>query len=582
MKQTITTLLFVVLLASHLFSQEITIDWSQKIQCDNKAFGFFDGFIGTNSQYVYAKYSNLANMPKNRNESIRYVAYDKETMKVASEKILCGFGTKKGSENKYKKLKYLETIVFENSVFVFWSNEDSNLNEILAESFDADLKPLTKLTKIYSGSYSDPKKKYSDVVILSNKTVGENILIVDPAVQPQNKGVELEYVLLNKDLEDIYTNKIELPFEIDQELDNLTVTGSYTYGEDGNLYVLCSVAQSEKKVFRRMKARYDSFFSVVNLKNGSAETLDIVIEDENKFILAREFNIQPDGILIFGFYRNISDDEKKGFGADGVFSAKIDSKNYELGKMKFTEFDAEFIKELYAEDPEAKAEDKKKSNKKKEKEDQSELDWNYEIEVSRVIDGEVIMMCTKMYNYTVQSCDSKGNCTTRYYCRKEDVTAIKLDKKGGIAWASNLDRSVTYSGWNVRDVKVFKENNTLYVSYGSGFMDGAEKKNRKSAKSKEVRQDLFEYATLNLGSGGFEKQSYRLNKANAAKDDKKIVSAANISVLDNVMYVNTVTTKIKPTRYLACLIPCPIVWWWVFLSPSSKVGKGNLGRVKTA
>ena len=77
----------------------------------------------------------------------------------------------------------------------------------------------------------------------------------------------------------------------------------------------------------------------------------------------------------------------------------------------------------------------------------------------------------------------QSTCYTYYYCTKSNVTAFKLNPKGDIIWAKNLDRSITYNRWNVYDLNVIKTDNMYYVTYGSAYQMNSKKKNFRSSKS---------------------------------------------------------------------------------------------------
>jgi hypothetical protein len=103
-----------------LRAQEIEIDWSKPIVCDNKNFGFFETFIGSNNEFVYAKYVNMALSRKNQNSSVRIVAYDKETMKPVKEKVITGFKSEASKGKAYNGKTFYSNVVFDDQIIIFW------------------------------------------------------------------------------------------------------------------------------------------------------------------------------------------------------------------------------------------------------------------------------------------------------------------------------------------------------------------------------------------------------------------------------------------------------------------------------
>ena len=99
----------VALSASAVVSQAQNIDvkWSEKIKY-NKKTGYFDGFIGANEKYVYARYSSGS-------KKIRFAAHDKTTMKEVVNIPIIGYVENESSKDKMKDLKFFDQIVFEHS-----------------------------------------------------------------------------------------------------------------------------------------------------------------------------------------------------------------------------------------------------------------------------------------------------------------------------------------------------------------------------------------------------------------------------------------------------------------------------------
>jgi hypothetical protein len=173
--------------------------------------------------------------------------------------------------------------------------------------------------------------------------------------------------------------------------------------------------------------------------------------------------------------------------------------------------------------------------------------------VQSLDDDNLVLLCDRMRNWSVTTCDSKGNCHTNYYCDKCNVTAFKLSKDGTLLWASNLDRRITYNGWNIYDLKSMHTSDKIYTTYGSAYVAGAKKKNRASRKSRGYMTDRFEYAVFDYASGNFSKKEYKVNPINAKKGDKKFMDPTKISVIDNELFANSI--KVKP-KLVPMLIGC--------------------------
>ena len=70
---------------------------------------------------------------------------------------------------------------------------------------------------------------------------------------------------------------------------------------------------------------------------------------------------------------------------------------------------------------------------------------------------------------------------------------------------------------------------------------------------------------------------------NTKKEDKKYVSATNISVMDNEFYIDSKVIKVKPLPIVfGCLgaLVCPPVVVIPFISGNARRGTGNLGHME--
>lgn len=573
----VLSLLSLLLMTRAFFAQEIDIDWSKPIVCDNKNFGFFNQFIGSNVDYVYAKYTNMALAKKNKNSSVRLVAYDKETMKPVKDRVVTGFKSDATKSKAYDDKTYYGEAVFDDVIMIFWLQKKDKKTTLFAETYSPDLKPVEKLKKVYEAKEDDASLR-----VRFNKKAGSFAVVINPTFDDDGEII-LDYVKVKSDLNTDTKDVVKLPFERQEDLKEVSISGSYGIEPDGKIYALCSITQNNKKLIKR-QYKSTSILAEINPNKGDKIVYDATIESDGKMILSKNYSITAGTIYVYGFYRNSDEKDKRGnSGADGVFISKASKAKEGLQDLKFTEFTKDFIEQLYADDPETQAANKKKKpTKKKDKDkDDTGIAWTYEVEQSRIVDNDVIMICTQEYNYAVTTCDQNGRCTTRYYCSKSDVTSIRMNLKGDIVWASNLDRQITYSGWNIPDIELVHKGDNFFITYGNVFMEKTADQKRKKSKSKELLRDEFEYAILNLKSGEIEKQTYRVNKPNVEKKDRKSVGARAIAVVDNEMYVNSIKYKLDWSKSYVCLLPV-CGWYYFFLSPNTKKGEGYLGHITTS
>lgn len=560
-------------------AQTIDLNWSDKQLYDNKKDGFFNEFAGGNSKYVYAKYNKVSYRSSKANSKVKLVAYDKKTMDQEFQVPIKGYKENEKDKELLKGLNYYSEIVFENSVIVFLTKTEKGVTELYAQIFDEQLKSKIKLKKIYevktSGKKSDP-----NLFVIGNQKAGEKIIIGAELPREKSENVKFEYKVLKSDLTYDAANQITLPYATKQSTNYLSA--SYEIGDDGKLYVktYISMDKEERKQLKPRESATYNLLTVVDLSSGKYQSFPFKFDGKNLFQV--DYLVTKNKTKVYGLFSDL-DKDKWGRDLHGIFYAEIDNNNTELTAKNFTYFDKKTLDKLFAKDKKDQKKAGKLNSKKDKKSNEESLAGDYTIEYAQSVDNtNVVLFTSRMYNYSVTTCDGKGNCTTRYYCQKSNVTAFKVDNSGNLIWASNLDRQITYNGWNIYDVNVVSKDEKLYTIYGSAFQMNASKKNMRSSKSRKQQTDRLEYAIFDYNTGAFTKDEYQINAINTKKKDKKFVSPTNITVLDNQMYINASRVKIKPLPViLGCLggIVCFPVAIIPFMSGSAYKGTGYVGNI---
>lgn len=584
----ITIFLTFILLCTKIFSQSIDVKWSDQFEFDNKKDGFFDGFVGSNNKYIYGKFSNLALNPKKSNHKVKLIVFDKTTMKKAGEAELAGYD--KNSDNK--KYDYYKTITLNNLVYVFWTLEEKKIVSLYVQSFDVNLKKVNGKKKIYELNESTKESDADKLIVIYNKDLNDKILIAKEfGAKVDGENLKLEYKILNPDFSFVTSKQVTLPIIVNKQRRGLfsgrsanfnSLLCDYEFGNDGNLYVQDVIKMSKEEKALLKKGESSTYPLIVQVQATTGKVTDYKVKFPKKNTFKFSSLITDNGIKLYGFYSDL-DKDVKGNDTHGTFYILLDKNNFTVITSKFSYFDKNFLDVLYAADKE----NQKKGNglfksKKAKESDKESIDDNYVIE-SVIQDGkDILLFCSIMNNWSRTVCTSNGKgggqtCNTYYYCTKSNVTTFKLNNDGDIVWAKNLDRSITYSRWNVYDLNVMKSNDSYYVTYGSAFQANAKKKNLGSAKSRRQLTDRIEYAIFDGKSGDYKKNEYAVNKVNTKSSEKKFISADNISVYDNKMYTSCIKTKIKPLTWLSCL--CPPVFYVLYFNGNSRVGKGSFGTI---
>lgn len=580
MKNYLTQILL-LLACVNLYSQNMDLKWSEQFIYDNKVDGFFDYYLGANSSFVYGKFSNLASSQRKKNKKVKLIAFDKTSMKKAGEAEVFGYDdlvdeTKKGME-------YFRTIVLENVIYILWTVEDDGVTEVYAESYTPKLKKMTGLKKVYE--YNTAKKNVDNLLVIYNKDIGNKILIGrEFATKEDNEPLKIEYKIINEDFSPAGSAKITLPIVMIKKRSRSDLVCTYEFGDDENLYISdrIKITGEEKKKLKKGEASTYPIIMQVNTKRGSLHEYSIRFPKKNTFNFS--WMVTKTGIKLYGFFSDLDKDEK-GRDTHGIFYLSMDQGNFKPKDQKFSYFDKSFLDKLYEADKENQKKAGRRGKEKDKQSDEESIDDNYVIE--EVIDDgkDIVLFCSIMYNWQNTVCTTSSNggqsCHTYYYCTKSNVTAFKLSTTGDIVWASNLDRSYTFSGWNVYDVKVVKSEDNYLVLYQSAFQINKDEKNRKSKKSSKQMDDRLEYAIFNGTTGAYKKSEYQVNGFNTKKEERKSIKTSNISLYDNKMYISSSSrVKFRPTIWLSCL--CPPVFYVLSFSGNSRTGKGYLGTVNVS
>ena len=570
-----------------LNAQTIDVKWSEQFSYDNKQDGFFDEFIGSNSNYIYGKFSNLALSPKKQNKKIKIVAFDKVTMKKVGDTELKGYGSQMDKED----YKYYKTITLDNLIYVFWTKTQKTVVELYVQSFDAKLKKVNSIKKVYELNKGSKGDGVDKLVLLYNKDLNNKILLAKEfGISKDNENLRIEYKLLNPDFSFITSKQVTLPIVVSKVRRGIFSSYSssfddnlcdYELGNDGNLYVqeMVKITGDEKKALKKGESSTYPHLMQVQMETGNVQEYRVKFPKKNTFNFSSL--ITKNGIKLYGFFSDLDKDEK-GNDTHGTFFITLGTKIFKVNETKFSYFDKSFLDQLYAADKENQKKGKGlfKSDKAKASDNES-IDDNYVIEKVMEDGNDILLFCSIMKNWSNTVCTSNGNggttCRTYYYCTKSNVTTFRLNSSGDIMWAKNLDRSITYSRWNVYDLNVMKSGSNYYVTYGSSFQINAKKKNMRASKSGKQLTDRLEYAVFSGQTGDYKKAEYQINSVNAKKEEKKFVAADNIQVYDNKMYTDCVRTKIKPLTFLSCL--CPPVFYVLFLSGNSRKGTGYIGTI---
>lgn len=557
-----------------LFAQYFEFQWSDKIEYSNNKNGFFSGFINTNNQYIYTLNSNYAVSPLNKNNKLKIIAYNKTSMTELASVALKGYPENEASKNDYLTLDYHKTVVLEDRVLVFWTkliNTDSTkTEELYVESFKLDLLPDKKIKKIYSSNQrvdvQQSQFSPSSIVIASNNESDQ--LIIGSEIHKPGKKVRFNYMVLSSQLNTSQENEISLPSLWDEEQCGLN--SSYDYGKDGNIYIRTNVilTREELKKIKQNEAKSYLILSVIN--PASKDLIRIELKGEDKTITDFSYLVTETKTKIYGFFGDLAKDPT-GIDKQGIFYAEIDSDSLTNVQLKYSYFEKTTLNRLF---PRSKGGRKKVVSVKS---DEETLNTRFDIEnIFLLEDGSAVLFFTRKYNYSEitsrSGMDGKNIYKTDYYCEKNNVSAIRITDKGQIIWTSNIDRSITYEGTDISDLKVIYKLNKFYVIYGSESTADTPTKNKKKAPE---LSDNIDYITFDPVSGKAKKFNLPVNEKEVLKKDKKTINKRSVSVYNGNYYFSQMIVKQKPIWYIANVLFFPSIYYSV-LSGNTKYAFGDL------
>lgn len=566
-----------VFLMQSFFAQYFEFKWSDKIDYANNKNGFFKGFINTNSTNIYVLNSNYAVSPLNKNNKLKLIAYDKSTMTEVAFVALKGYPENEASKNEYLTLDYHKTVVSADRILVFWTkliNTDSTkTEELYVESFKFDLERDKKIKKIYTAVERVDERQSqfspSSIIVISNKET-ENVVIGSEIWQKGN-NVVFKYMILNSQLSTSHENQILLSSRSGEEQNGLT--SSYEYGKDGNIYIRTNFIfnREELKNIKQNEAKSYLILSVINPL--TKDKITIELKGENKTITDFSYLVTDTKTKVYGFFGDLAKDPT-GIDKQGVFYTEIDNDTLVNVQLNYFYFEKTTLNKLF---PKSKGGRKKiKDADKPSKEE--ELNTRFDIEnIYLMEDTSVVLFFTRKYNYSEitskSGMDGKNIYKTDYYCEKNNVSALRITNKGKIVWSSNLERSITYNGTDISDVKVIYKSKKFYVIYGTDISDDTPKKEGK--KESEFR-DNIDYATFDPVSGRPKKMNLLVNEEDVLKKERKVMNPNTICVYDGNFYFNNMIIKQKPMWYIANILCFPSIYYSV-LSGNVKHATGDLG-----
>jgi hypothetical protein len=373
------------------------------------------------------------------------------------------------------------------------------------------------------------------------------LYIIAEKPNERNENVELEYMVTDGNLNSLHSGQVKLPvISLKNTASNLT---NITIGNDG-MIISKNYIKADRETRKEEKIFSYAILSLINPEKKSINSLPI--KAAGKHIDDIEYFSQEGKLYIAGIYsENTGKYSERG---NGVFLSVLNGQTGELENTKFSEISAPKIRFslLYLE--------KVKIHK----------------------DGKISIYATEDENIIITT-QSRNGSSTRYENRKGDILIVNLNRDGSFNWQNIIERRFTYNALFVRDVQAIHDEEAAYITYADKYRSG--KRNFLNKKNKKEMRDILNYNKIATSTGTMVAQTMKLNKGNTEKNKLKYVNTANITEIDNYLFLDGFQTKVKVgVKTLGCVTAplCGIgfVYAWIKSKNGSAFkGGGHLGSI---
>jgi hypothetical protein len=517
-------------------AQNMEISWSPNIEYDRMTTGDLSKFAGANEKYVYGMFSPT--YKKMATNSRTLIVYDKISMKPV------------GKLNLTSSADFKDICVTNDAIYVL-SIDDSKGKEVLyAQTYTPTLEVIAAKKKIYqiNTNSSAASRFYNSIKTMVNSKANSNLYIVAEKPNTKNEQVQIEYNVVDKDLNTLSAAQIELP--VVSVRNTAATLSSFTVGDDG-MILSKNYIKTDRETRKEEKLFSYAILSVINPEKQTINSLPI--KATGKHINDFEYFSRDGKLYVAGIYSE--NQGKLSERGNGVFFSVLNTVSGELENTKFSEINGAKVRFgiLYLE------------------------------KIKQNADGSITLFATEDQNIVITT-QTKNGTTTRYENIKGNILVVNLHKDGSLNWKNVVPRSITYDQLYVRDIQVMLSEENSYLTYADRFRSG--KKNFFNRRSKKEMRDLLPYSQFNTASGSMQTQNFKLNKENTEKNDRRFMNAANLTEINNVLYLDGFQVHIKPGVAALGCVTAPLCgfgcgYWYIKLNNGSAVdGGGSLGSIR--
>jgi hypothetical protein len=229
--------------------------------------------------------------------------------------------------------------------------------------------------------------------------------------------------VFDTDFNEVYTNLIVRDIEDrlfryrDVEIDD----------NDGSLYFLGKVYKNGS-TRERKKGEINYYYQLSKI-NGKGEKI-VNFETSDKFIGSMNLLINGTKLSCVGFYGK-RDEER----INGVCFFDINPKSLYIQNEKFNPFNDQFLSDKYG--------DRKRKKKRKQEKGIDNVDFK---DVTILANGDIVINAEEFFITTSEFTSANGSDRTVTKYHYNDIMSIRMDKKGDLKWARNINKAQTIRG----------------------------------------------------------------------------------------------------------------------------------------
>ncbi|QCK14478.1 hypothetical protein [Mangrovivirga cuniculi] len=309
------------------------------------------------------------------------------------------------------------------------------------------------------------------------------VLVYNKVLSEDKEANEFILSVYNKDLNELWSEKIELPYDPD-----LYQVESVKLDNSGNAHVLGKLYDSKNwmgKAKGKKNGKVNYGFKLLSFYQRGKIKKEYNIELKDKFLnnLTIRFD-ENENILCAGFYS-----EEEEVNVKGIYFLRVDSKTKKVEVKSYEDFIVQHLKEISSE------KGQKRIDRKIAKGKNIELDNFYIDHMMVKNDGSILLVAEEFYATQTYEPGMNGGSTTRTEYNFGNILLVNIDPEGNINWTDHIFKLKTgffYSSYDMASV-----NGKVFFIYNTACdrLDAGQEESPKLLFSNNQCAALIEYDT---------------------------------------------------------------------------------------